>query len=601
MRPGRFYTLLLALAFLPSAIVPAMAIDDDPEAVKTYEKGRRLMRQGDHFGAVKLFEQLMGQFPDSPNADVFAFNRAKALYYLGEKSDAAAAFEFYLSRYGDRAAAAHAQFYLGNVVYRAGDATRAFDAYMKGLRLTRDKRLEGLLAKSVETAMANASGLHLQPGQFASLPASVKCRLVRKAADELLDRGQAAAAGEMLNLCGESLDSDAIEKARRQLQNRNLEVAVVLPFSGELRSWAEDINNGVVIAADMYRRETGGKLNLGRYDTKGDPIEAARLVAELSRKAETRAAIGPLTSDAAAVATARLGCFDLPLMIPAATQSGLTQLAHSAFQMSPNIELQGVRMADYAVDSVKADSAIIITSTSSDHLRMSQAFSERFRARGGEVVAVEYYRARDKDFGPYVRDIKAMLLGANPDSTFFITPDGDTLAQDGVSAFVDCLYMPGNAQQLKLLLPQVRFYKLQGAYLGSDGWGEQAVYRLGDRVTRNAVFPSPFIETGRTPEYNRFATEYDARYGQQPTRLACLGYDAMRLLTSSALGTFDYDEAIQKLSRIKNWIGASGRISFGDYRENTEMPLYQIRDDQIYPLDLAETTTVGAEETSSER
>lgn len=258
-------------------------------------------------------------------------------------------------------------------------------------------------------------------------------------------------------------------------------------------------------------------------------------------------------------------------------------------------------MADYAVDSVKADSAIIITSTSSDHLRMSQAFSERFRARGGEVVAVEYYRARDKDFGPYVRDIKAMLLGANPDSTFFITPDGDTLAQDGVSAFVDCLYMPGNAQQLKLLLPQVRFYKLQGAYLGSDGWGEQAVYRLGDRVTRNAVFPSPFIETGRTPEYNRFATEYDARYGQQPTRLACLGYDAMRLLTSSALGTFDYDEAIQKLSRIKNWIGASGRISFGDYRENTEMPLYQIRDDQIYPLDLAETTTVGAEETSSER
>jgi len=314
-------------------------------------------------------------------------------------------------------------------------------------------------------------------------------------------------------------------------------------------------------------------------------MTAARLIADLNRSHEADLAIGPLTSEAAAVATASLSCGDLPVIVPAATQAGLTELAESAFQLSPNIGLQGIRMADYAVDSLAARTAGIITSTSPDHLIMARAFAERFEKLGGKITAIEYYRSRDNDFGPYIRDLKAILLGLHPDSTFFVTPDGDTLDPDGVSAYLDCIYMPGNGQQLRLLLPQVRFYKLQGAYLGSDGWADDAVYRLGDDVTQLAVFPSPFLAGGNSNEYLEFAAAYDARYGGQPPRLAALGYDAVRLAVR-AVGDSPRDRAAlrRNLSQTRGYLGASGRISFGVRRENIEMPLYRVQNGQAVLL-----------------
>jgi hypothetical protein len=80
-------------------------------------------------------------------------------------------------------------------------------------------------------------------------------------------------------------------------------------------------------------------------------------------------------------------------------------------------------------------------------------------------VAIEYYRPRDKDFGQYVRDVKAALLGLHPDSAFFINEAGDTLDIEAVPASIDCLYLPGVASQLRLLLPQIGFYSIDAFYL----------------------------------------------------------------------------------------------------------------------------------------
>jgi branched-chain amino acid transport system substrate-binding protein len=208
---------------------------------------------------------------------------------------------------------------------------------------------------------------------------------------------------------------------------------------------------------------------------------------------------------------------------------------------------------------------------------MARAFADRFEALGGTIVATEYYRSRDRDFGPYVRDLKAALLGAVPDSAVYISDTGDTLDIEAVPAAIDCLYLPGVADQLRLLLPQIAYYTIDAFYLGSDGWGNDALYRLSDNVTRRAVFPSPFLEQERSQEYVRFATQYDNRYGAPPERLACLGYDALRVLTSAVQAGADTKEAmIAWLARVNGYRGAAGPITFGENRENIELPMYQL-------------------------
>ncbi|MBD3404143.1 ABC transporter substrate-binding protein, partial [candidate division GN15 bacterium] len=567
--------LLVAVALLVSAIAGfADTIDDDPEAVSQYAKGKRLLREGDYLEASRVFERLAGRFPGSPNIDLFLYHRAKADYHFGDYAKAAAGFANFTARFPASPMVPYAVFFQANIDYSRGNLNRAVEKWIRAYADSDDLRLSDLVTSSLSAAITNAESVRMSPADFRSVPVGKRCELMLDIADALASREQFADAERLRTECGET--TPGLEAVGGSLAE-SFDVAVVLPFSGELESFGEDLYNGAVIAAEQYRERTGRAINLSLYDTKGDPIDAARIVRELAG-GNTDYIIGPLTSEEAAVASASLACDFLPLMAPAATQAGLTRLSETAFQLSPNVELQGVQMAEYAFYNIKADSAAIITSTNSDHLRMARAFSQRFTELGGTLLAIEYYRSREKDFGPYVRDIKHMILGDIPDSTYFLDPNvADTVDLDVIPAHIDCLFLPGTPTQLRLLLPQILFYNLNAALLGSDGWGDEAVYELDERITRRAVFPSPFLDAERSESLVRFAAAYDSRYGGQPGRLSRLGYDAVQLaIRAIENGGTTLEKLVDEMASIVRYDGAAGPVTFGDSRENTAMPLYQI-------------------------
>jgi branched-chain amino acid transport system substrate-binding protein len=574
MRSALLLTLLAVFSRLVTVTpLTAETLDDVPEAVSEYARGERLLRDGDYLEASRLFARLIDRFPDSKNVDLFLFNQSRADLYFGDYAAALHGFETFIRRFPESAVIAHAYFFQGNSYYLKSDLSRAASSYIMAFRLSHDNRLDDLLVASLVEAVARAESVALGADDFEAIDPVRRCRLIQPLAQALVARQDYAVAGELMTLCGGQVVPDS---AKSSGSADHLEVAMLLPLSGELQSFGEEIFHGATVAAEQYRRESGERLTLVPYDTKGYPIDAARLARELAGGGAD-AVVGPLTSEEAAVVSAVLSCSPLPLIAPAATQAGLTLLAEGTFQLSPNIELQGVVAAEFAVFGYHADSAAIITPTSPDHLRMARAFAERFEALGGTIVATEYYRSRDRDFGPYVRDLKAVLLGVRSDSAVYISDFGDTLDIEAVPAAVDCLYLPGVADQLRLLLPQIAYYTINAFYLGSDGWGDDAIYRLGDNVTRRAVFPSPFLEQERSQEYVRFATEYDNRYGAQPQRLACLGYDALRVLTSAVqAGADSREDLIARLARVKDYRGAAGPVTFGEHRENIELPMYQL-------------------------
>ena len=510
--------------WLAAAIVGDIAadvIEDRPEVVTLYARGKRLMREGAWLEASKTFQELAGRFPQSANLDLFVFNRAKSDYYFGSYSEAIAGFSYFVSRFPASAELAHAHFFLGNAYYLRADVTRAVKNYFESYRLSSDSRLTALLESSLRSAFENAASVKLGQADFEKFPEDKRCALIKAIVDGLIASDRVALARQIAGHCNQKLDFSGKLEYQPGSSTKMFEVAVVLPFSGELQSFGEEIYAGAVVGAEFCRRQTGLDFTLATYDTHGDPINAARIIGELVHS-ETHAAIGPLTSEEAAVSSASLTCGNLPLIIPAATQAGLTALSPTSFQLSPNIELEGVLMAEYARNRMNFDSAAIITSTRTEHLRMARAFSERFRQLGGELVAIEYYRPRDKDFGPYIRDVKAIILGEEPDSVYFINEDGDTLDFDIVPAQLDCLFLPGSPGQLKLVLPQINFYNLSAFYLGTDGWGDRDIYSLSGNITRRTVFPSPFLAGATGDDYLAFAAAYDARYGRPPQRLASL-------------------------------------------------------------------------------
>ena len=576
----------LLTVLIPGATAIAQTLDDNPEVVSEFAKGKRLLKEGNYLDASRLFTQLAGRFPDSRNVDLFVFNRAKADYYFGSYAEALAGFGDYIRRFPEGDAIAHACFFQGNIHYLRSRFDRAVSSYVDAFRRCTDPRLKDLIIGSMVAMVQSAESVSLGPADFSRLNESTRCDLIEPVAEAMVARNALQPASRLMAMCGRQLDVIP-EQATGSLGDQ-VELALLLPFSGELQAFGEEIHRGAIVAAEQIRQETGRQIKLVPYDTKGDPIDAGRIVKELANS-NTDAVIGPLTSQEAAVTSAVLNCAYLPMIEPAATQSGLTLLSESAFQLSPNIELQGVRAAEYAWLNRGADSAAIITPTSADQLRMARAFADRFQDLGGTLVAVEYYRPRDNDFGPYVRDLKAALLGVHPDSAFFINEMGDTLDIEAVPVQIDCLYLPGVASQLRLLLPQLNFYSINAFYLGSDGWGDDALYRLGDHVTKQAIFPSPFLERERSQTYVQFAAAFDLRYGEQPHRLSSLGYDAVRLIGMALdAGARSRQDLVSNLAQIKNYTGAAATVTFGEFRENIELPMYRLVDG--VPVYLGATT-----------
>ena len=304
------------------ALLPAVAedLDDAPEVVSEYAKGKRYLREGNWLEAARTFERLAGRFPDSKNLDLFTFNRARAEFHFGEFAKAQAGFSNFVSRFPQSPFVPHAKYFLANIRYVKGQLNRAVAGYIEVYGLSNDSRLSDLTRDALVTAIENAETVKLSPADFSNLPEARKCSLIEPVVEALIRRQALESARDLSALCDGSVVVPGTESGPSESIGQNLELAVVLPLSGEMQTFGEDIYNGAIIAAETYRQETGQNLKLTPYDTKGDPVNAARIVKELVNTSAD-AVIGPLTSEESAVSSAVLNCAYIPMIAPAATQA----------------------------------------------------------------------------------------------------------------------------------------------------------------------------------------------------------------------------------------------------------------------------------------
>ena len=583
---ARLFTLaaFLGMLLLPAGVVRAVdKIDDIKEAADAFDAGMALLRKSDFAGASGAFRDLIARYPQSKNLDIFLYNAGKADYQRREYADAAAAFGKLIDQFPESDLKPFAEYFLGGARYGLGDVNGALLDWIAAWRDARDERLQKLIVGSLSGSVNAASDVTLNRTIFDALTADQRCELSRRILAGVPGE-KSSLRTQLEGLCGEpSPPTTSVTKPAPSVKT-SYQVAVLLPFSGEFQSFGQQIMQGATLAGEESATKNGIGITLTPYDTKGDPITAARLLRPIDSSGAV-AVVGPLTSDEAAVVSASLASLPLPTMIPAATDAGLTTLSGSSFQLSANVELQGTAMADYAKLILKADSAAIFTTGESAANAMIEAFGRRFESLGGKMVATEVYRTRDRDFGPYFADLKAQILGYQADSIWYVNAKGDTLDPEGVPVHVDCLFMPGGATQLRQILPQLRFFGVDAELLGSDGWGDSLVLALGDDVTRKAVFPSPFIIHENTELYATFGAAYLKRYGAKPRRLACLGYDAVSLVAEAlAKGAVTREGLVKHLALRGDYDGTAGTVSFGNNRENVAMPLYRISGGKAVPL-----------------
>ncbi len=125
------------------------------------------------------------------------------------------------------------------------------------------------------------------------------------------------------------------------------------------------------------------------------------------------------------------------------------------------------------------------------------------------------------------------------------------------------LFLPGYSEDLKLIIPQVRYHVIRTRMLGSDNWDSEDLMRDVKRYLDDAVFATDFYIDSEDSGWTRFSKAYVSAYNHQPDKVAALTlrFGAGWCSTQYAKATRPRKD-LRGLSRYDRWLQGLHRFNY---------------------------------------
>jgi branched-chain amino acid transport system substrate-binding protein len=318
-----------------------------------------------------------------------------------------------------------------------------------------------------------------------------------------------------------------------------IKIGTIQPTSGEVALYGVAANNAVVMAVEEINAAGGIDGKMVMLIEENNESTAEKTVNSFKKLVENDgvvAIVGALTSGNTGSITNLAQEFQIPLITPTATREDITDAGDFVFRACFIDPFQGRVVAQFAENTLGAQKAAILYNLDNPY---SSGLYETFSAAfGGEILA-ESFKAGNVDFNAQILKIKDF----GP----------------------DVIFVPEYTQNIGLITKQARDAGLEGTFLGADGW-DGITGSAGNEIL-GSYYSNHFTPEGDDAEVIAFVSAYEAKYGETPSALAALAYDATKILLTAI------DEANSTdATAIKNALAATsgkyvtGQISFDEKR-----------------------------------
>ncbi len=342
-----------------------------------------------------------------------------------------------------------------------------------------------------------------------------------------------------------------------------IKIGVFEPLTGANAAGGELEVEGVKLANELRPEVLGQKVELIIADNKSDKAEATTAAARLIEKEKVVTLLGSWGSSLSIAAGDVVKTNEIPAVGISCTNPQVTAGNDYYFRVAFLDTFQGVVMANYAANNVKAKTAAIIQEVSNDYsVGLSKFFRDSFVELTGNpdaIVSTGNYNTGDQDFNGILTNIKA----TNP----------------------DVIFAPGNYTESALIVKQARALGITAPFIGCDTWETNEFITVGGADVEGAVMSTFFDDTNPLTEAGKtFVAEYKAAYPDRENIAAvtALGYDAY-MLTLDAIeraGSAEPQAIRDALAETVDFEGATGIITIdpnGD-AEKTEAIIKVVKD-----------------------
>ncbi len=332
-----------------------------------------------------------------------------------------------------------------------------------------------------------------------------------------------------------------------------LKIAALYNTTGGMSSIDAPGLRGAKLAAKHVNAQggVGGRpIELVAFDTATEP-QAAAHAAQKALAEGVAAGVGYGDTNYVLAAAPLFMEKGVPFITSGATHPDLPQRLGANFFMVPfGDDDQAHAIADYARQDLQVKRVAVWTDASMDFTTaLSRYFQDRFRAKGGEVVLTDEFKAGDRDFSALV----GRLQNAEPKP--------------------EAVFVAAVPDEAGVIVKQIRQAGLTLPILSGDGFDtELAASVPGPELANGVYFSTHTFRGDARPKVQRFVADYRAEYGVAPeSAFAALGYDAVMLVADASrrAGKGDTQTLRQALRGTRHFEGVTGRI---DYSRKSGVP-----------------------------
>jgi ABC-type branched-subunit amino acid transport system substrate-binding protein/predicted negative regulator of RcsB-dependent stress response len=563
--------------------------------------GAALYRAQQYGEGLKYLQQLQTEFPSSEVADRGKLMLARTHAAMGNPDLALPILTGLRAMSQDDVTKREAVHLSGELYFQKKEPARAIAAWLDEIALSSGDQAEEIRANITTLINESFDKKMLErikeaypksfPGDLAAL------RLV----DLYMGRGEDHQASRQIQQFLAHFPSHAqsgrlsemLDMLHTKLKSSQYLIAAMLPLSGKLSSFANDVLSGVQLAVESAADRTGGS-SIGLLVKDAEASQASFLddFSSLLANDHPVAVIGPLLSKNLPVMAELAERSHTPLLTPTAMLPNVRRLGSYTFSTALTYQSQARKIAGYATGDLGFRRFCILHPDTAYGREMARLFANEAKQRDGEIIAIESYKEGDSDVGAQLKrmkaeDLKKYGLAVPVDPTKIggkLTKlDKKVLYTPGF----DAVFIPGRAADVGLIAAQLNFHDMKVPFLGSNGWNAPDFARTADQSMDGAVFVDGFFADSPNPNVQDFVERYKKRFQNPPTLFAMQGYDAAKFVIEAIKKGATSGEAIRDyLTSQQDLPALAGPASFAqDGTLNRPLFLIQVKRGRFTQLD----------------
>ena len=289
-------------------------------------------------------------------------------------------------------------------------------------------------------------------------------------------------------------------------------------------------------------------------DSRSAPDLAATALNKLIKSDHVDVVLGDLTSTATLAAAPIAQSSKVPMLSPSSTSDKVTQIGDYIFRACYVDSFQGIAMANYARDTLKANTAALLVDMDMDHSRdVSKVFGSEFERKGGKVLkTVNFSGSHDTSYVPQMTELRNLKA--------------------------DVIYAPVYYSRMGVIFKHAKTFQISSQILGTDAWDSPQLFKLASGSTEGALLTDPFSYQNPAEHVQQFRNIFKEKYKIEPSSYGALAYDSVFVL-ENALSKMKWPikkenlpKAIRdQLAQTKNVDGVTGKITL-DKDRNVSKP-----------------------------